>query len=486
MKFIEQNPHPSSLLFAIRAIGYNFETAVADIIDNSISAGATEIKMYSEPSGNAYFAFLDNGCGMSNEELRNALLLGSDRAHKPDSELELGRYGLGLKSASFSQCRRFYVVSKKDSLVSAMTFGLDDVEASGKWRTGLLTKSEYTGLPEVSRLLNQDRGTLVIWQDFDKLNKNTSNFEVSFRRAVDHEKKHVEYVFHRFYAEIAIFFNEDRVEERDPFLMQSYGMQQEGRGLETMLDGHKIRIAPFSLPYANSLNDSQRRLLGNPKSIYDEQGLYLYRNRRLIAWGSWFRTEVRSELNKLARVRVDIPSALDDIWMLDVKKSSAKIPDKLKDKIRIAISDSVFRSRGAVKKPSEKEALAEHRVWERTLRDQTSVEYRINRNNPLYVSLRSALPSKELGLFEQFVEELEDFIPKFQIHVDQAGDKKIVNGISSSLDESARVAKLVGKICDAADPDDREYLLDKYLAFETYMDLRPRRAAILKEVRNHV
>ena len=176
MTYCEQAPKPAVLLSAIRAIGYSFETAVADIIDNSISAQAKNIRIFSEPSGEPYFAFLDDGTGMTKDELRNALLLGSDRSEKCDAPMELGRFGLGLKSASFSQCRCFTVVTKQGAAINAMSFSLDDVEASGTWRTAILDKSELKKVPEVGRLLQYEHGTLVVWRDFDRLRVNTTNF----------------------------------------------------------------------------------------------------------------------------------------------------------------------------------------------------------------------------------------------------------------------------------------------------------------------
>ncbi|MGN0854393.1 MAG: ATP-binding protein [Kiritimatiellia bacterium] len=484
MKYCEQAPKPAVLLAAIRAIGYSFETAVADIVDNSISAMAKNIRIFSEPSGEPYFAFLDDGIGMTQSELRNALLLGSDRSGKSDAPMELGRFGLGLKSASFSQCRHFCVVTKQGADINAMSFCLDDVERSGTWRTAILDEAEWETVPEVGRLMQYEHGTLVVWRDFDRLRINTANFETSFRRIVKMAKCHVEYVFHRFYGDVVICFNEERVEKRDPFLLDSYGMQQEGRGVSVEVDGHKIRITPYSLPYANALTAEERRLLGNPKSIYDEQGLYLYRNRRLIAWGSWFRTEVRSELNKLARVKVDIPSSLDEIWMLDVKKSSAKIPDKIRDSIRIAVGDSVSRSRGAVSKPSERETMAEHKVWIRELRSDNSVEYTINRDNPTYKALRATLAGGDLTLFEQFVSDLQDYLPKHQIHIDQAGDVNISNGEALEANIGAKMADLIRKLKIVEDESDRQHILDRYLSFENYRCLKPHKATILEEARH--
>ncbi len=484
MNSIIQPPRPSALLLAIRSVGYSFETAVADIIDNSIAAKASKVDIYSEPSEDPYFAFLDNGTGMTERELQNALLLGSDRTGRADSGRELGRYGLGLKSASLSQCRKLSVATKQGNEFHAMVFSLDEIEKKGNWITLSLSRKEMEAIPEFRRLADLKTGTLVVWEDFDRLRKNSSTFESSFRSLVDAAKRHVEYVFHRFWDEIAIRFNEDPTEKRDPFLLDSVGLQQEGRTLTVNIEGHNIAITPFSLPYANALSAEQRRLLGNPKSIYDEQGLYLYRNRRLIAWGSWFRTEVRSELNKLARVRIDIPAALDDLWTLDVKKSSATIPDRIKAKIKIAVNESTYRSHRAVQKPGEKEELAEHNVWERTAVGKDSVSYAINRNNPLYRELVGKLDAETLPLFDEFVDQVEGFLPKTQLHIDLAQDKKVESAGRNASSESDRVHRLAARIADIADAKDRESALSRYLAFEAWRDLAPFKSEILKEARN--
>ena len=303
-----------ALLNGLRAIGYSFSTAVADIIDNSISAEASVIKVYSDPlAAVPYFCILDNGCGMDSSELNNAMLPGSDRTGKEDSELELGRFGLGLKSASLSQCREFIVASKKHGIINAMSFDLDVIESSGNdLMLGVLSEEEIQALPHIESLISYESGTLVIWNKFDRIGSNPKLFEDSFRGSVADAKKHIEFVFHRFYDQIEITFNNKRIERRDPFLLDSIGRQQTGRITTIPFKGSIIFVTPYTLPFANSLTPEERALLGNPKSIYDEQGFYIYRNKRLIYWGSWMHMGVRSELNKLARIKIDIPSSLDE------------------------------------------------------------------------------------------------------------------------------------------------------------------------------
>ena len=280
---VERQVPPKALLTGLRAIGYSFSTAVADIIDNSISAEATEIRIFSDPLDDSpYFCVLDNGYGMTASELDNAMLLGSDRENKTDSKLELGRFGLGLKSASLSQCREFTVASKRYGKIRAMSFDLDVIEKEDKLLLKQLDTNEIDSLPYIEELKKYESGTLVIWTKFDKIETRAKNFEDSFRSVVADSKKHVELVFHRFYDSVSIYFNNKRIEKRDPFLLDSVGRQQTGRTSKIPIDKSIITIIPYTLPFANTLTSEEKALLGNPKSIFDEQGFYLYRNERLI------------------------------------------------------------------------------------------------------------------------------------------------------------------------------------------------------------
>ncbi len=471
-----------ALINGLRAIGYSFSTAVADIIDNSVSAGANEIKIHSDPlASTPYFCVLDNGRGMNAVELENAMLPGSKRDGIPDSESELGRFGLGLKSASLSQCREFIVVSKQGSEVNGMSFDLDLIEKEDKLMLNELYADEIEQMPHIGDLLEYDCGTLVIWIKFDKIEGASRNFEDSFRKLVSESKKHVELVFHRFYNQINIEFDNRRIERRDPFLIESVGRQQTGRESQIPVDNSIITVIPYTLPYANSLSLEEKNLLGNPKSIYDDQGFYIYRNRRLISWGSWLHMGIKSELSKLARIQVDIPSSLDSVWMLDVKKSSVKLPDRIKDQIKAAVEDSVIRSRRTTKFPGIKEQSVQCAVWDRIKEHDGKVRYQINRDNPAIEVLFNVLGNKEVKLLEIALSQIECYLPKYSIFNDNIDESLSIVNSGTDSEEDQLISEIT-EILSLVSPDKKESMFDRLFMVEGYQDLLAKKEQIRKKV----
>ena len=480
-ELVERQFPAKALINGLRAIGYSFSTAVADIIDNSVSAFANEIKIFSDPlAEEPYFCVLDNGCGMNSKELDNAMLPGSNREYKEDGQLELGRFGLGLKSASLSQCREFTVASKKYGKIHAMSFDIDVIEVENKLLLKQLNEMEINSLPCIEMLKTYETGTLVIWNKFDKIDGSANNFEDSFREVVAESKRHVELVFHRFYDSIRIYYNNKRIERRDPFLTNSIGRQQTGRSTPIHVDGSIIVVTPYTLPFANTLTSEEKALLGNPKSIFDEQGFYLYRNKRLISWGSWMRMGIRNELNKLARIQVDIPSSLDSVWMLDVKKSSAKIPDKIKDWIKIAVQDSIVRSKRTNKFPGVKEQSAEVKVWNRIDEHEGKIKYLINRDNPSIVALHESLGEKEKSLLEILLSQIECYLPKYSIINDSNDSLNIINSGSDADDE--RLIDEIVKIISLVDVENQEKMFDTIFLMESYQKMKGRKEEIRRRI----
>lgn len=486
-KYIERPIPAKALLTGFRAIGYNFSTAVADIVDNSISAFAKCIRIVSDPlAEEPYFCVLDDGIGMDDEEIDNAMLLGSDRSGKKDAENELGRFGLGLKSASLSQCRRLIVASKKKKFdrIIAMELDLDVIERENKFKLGLLNAKEIEFLPCIDLLKKNKSGTLVVWNKFDRIEKSAKSFDESFRQAVADAKKHVELVFHRFYDIVEIYFDEIRIDRRDPFLLDSHkgGRQQTGRKTTIKFDHEKIDVTPYTLPFANTLTKMERVLLGYPKSIYDDQGFYLYRNKRLIAWGGWMKMGFKSELNKLARVQIDFPSTLDSVWALDVKKSSARIPDKLREKIAASLKDAVVRSHRVSKSPGLKEMQSDNKLWERFVdkNDDDKVSYQINRNNPIVATLIENLGKTEKSLFLTLLSQLESYIPKGRLQNDFAESVNITNAPDDIEFES--VVDQFTMILEMSDAADREQLFENLFLAEQYQKFYDKKEKIKERI----
>lgn len=474
-------PPAKSLIFGLRCIGYNFSTALADIIDNSISAEAKNIEVLSNPDAKEpYVAIFDDGHGMGRKALENAMTLGSDREEKEDCEIELGRFGLGLKSASFSQCLKLTVASKDCNKINAMRYDLVKIEKTNEWKLDVLEEQEINALPEIEKLYEIESGTIVIWEQFDKIEESSKSFKDSFIATIGLAKQHIEFVFHRFFDKMNIKFNGHKIEKRDPFL-SSYANSQEGRTQEIMINGNKIIVTPFVLPYANSLNEEQKKMLGNPKSIYDDQGFYIYRNKRLIIWGSWLHMNIRSEFNKLARVRVDIPSELDSMWMLDVKKSSAKIPDRIKEQLKISIKDSIIRSKREIRYPGKKESEAEMPLWRRIEFHGGIVKYEINKDdNPIYKELIAILDDDQRKLLNAYLDKIEEFIPKGLIVSDNADSLKILNS-EEAQEEEKLIQELTEFAKNSLNPDMCvEYLIQS----QGYKKIIHRKQEVLELIKN--
>ena len=113
MKTISLPPRAHTLISATRHIGYSLESAIADLIDNSIAARARNVEIDFIDTTESYIAILDDGFGMTDEELTSAMQYGSSDPSNNRSENDLGRYGLGLKTASMSQCKKMTVATKR-------------------------------------------------------------------------------------------------------------------------------------------------------------------------------------------------------------------------------------------------------------------------------------------------------------------------------------------------------------------------------------
>ena len=321
-------PYAPILVESTRSIGYSFEAALADIIDNSISASAKEIHVSFMSQEPQWLRIDDDGWGMSAEELENAMRYGSQSSTDVRRKDDLGRFGLGLKMASLSQCRKLTVITKQEGYLAGACWDLDYIQKQGTWALIWYTEAEIKAMPDYSVLISRGNGTIVRWEQFDRMKQGAAKVDKAFDEKIEIARKHVALVFHRFLNDenirnrLTITFNGEAVTGIDPFLTKHPATQPLPEQI-LRIDREEIRVKPYVLPYVSKLSKLDFEAVGGKDELRQQQGFYIYRNRRLIIWGTWFRLIKQNELGKLARVRVDIPNSLDSIWEIDIKKSTA-------------------------------------------------------------------------------------------------------------------------------------------------------------------
>lgn len=445
MKDVILVPYAPNLIESTRSIGYSFETALADIIDNSISNFAKKIDVKFRAGENPYVAIIDNGDGMTCDELEKAMQYGSASSLDDRNENDLGRFGLGLKMASMSQCRKLTVISKKNQKLSAACWDLDYIHETQNWSLIRYSESQINLLKFIEELKGLKSGTIVLWEKLDRISESSSDFEREFNDKLDFADKHTSLVFHRYLGErlskkyVEIFFNNRKLNSIDPF-MTNNGATQPLEEETIFINRNQIKVKPFITPYSSKLTTKERKVLNDYIELNLNQGLYIYRNQRLIVWGSWFRIFRKNELSKLAKVRIDLPNSIDEIWKIDVKKSSAAIPSMIKEQLKHIIERTVGKSERVYKYRGRKvnEDNYEH-IWNK-VRNRDKVQYLINKDIPMYKSLENSLNDGQQKLLDNLIRSLEDSFPFMSVYYDVAKDQEIEDK-SLSTDEAYSMAK---------------------------------------------
>ena len=274
-------PYAPVLVESTRSIGYSFETAVADIIDNSISAAATDIRICFMSKEPQWLCIEDNGYGMTEDKLETAMRYGSCSPSNARRKDDLGRFGLGLKTASLSQCRKLTVMSKCQGHIVAACWDLDHIIQTGDWSLSFWSEEEIRDLPGYLFLETHESGTVVLWQKFDRLQQESSNVQQTFDEKIEMTRKHISLVFHRFLNgdgsgnRISISFNGDSVVGVDPFLTRHPATQPMIEQL-LRINGEEIRVKPYILPFASKLSAKDIQSIGGTNDLRQQQGFYIY------------------------------------------------------------------------------------------------------------------------------------------------------------------------------------------------------------------
>jgi hypothetical protein len=410
-------PRAAAMVESLRAFGYDLATALADLADNSLFHKARHIDVHFHWAGqNSAILIADDGVGMDEATLVNALRVGSRNPREPRDPGDFGRFGLGLKTASFSQCRCMTVFTrKKGGAVITRKWDLDHVAETDKWQ--LLRTASPSASKLASGISTAPQGTVVVWEKLDRLTAGDSTEndadEDAFLRRAEQVAQHFATVFHRFMCgrnPVAFSLNGTPIKPWDPFLADEPATQQ--MPCERLrFQGHSIEVEPFILPHLSKLDVETHRLTAGVRGWNAHQGFYIYRNRRLLVPGDWLGIKGwrQEEHYKLARIRVDLPNALDHEWEIDVTKSRARPPEKLRRELaRIgertrSEAKRIYSHRGAKLVP----AVGQERVfiWEQAAK-HNQVFYRINRDHPLVKQVHSACGEvQKLNALLRLIEE---------------------------------------------------------------------------------
>jgi hypothetical protein len=410
---ISNPPLASSLMATARSFGnYDLAAALADLIDNSIRAKARKIIITFEPQqGDVIVRIRDDGTGMVKDELISAMRPASANPEDPRDASDLGRFGWGLKSASFSQARVLTVVSWTATGCTSAKWDIDDVE---NWTMELESDEKartYLGSPQKSRA-----GTEVIWSHCDRLldTQNAVNIDEQLNEKIRYAQRQLSLIFHRYLSgearnKFSIEVQSVPLKPIDPFMSKHPATQTIDEEIIKLRGQEGITIKPYTIPHFSKLTIEEKEALGGDEGLVRNQGFYVYRNKRLIIYGTWFRLIPHGELSQLTRVRVDLPNTLDKDWKITLDKSDAQLPVVLRARLRDQIKRFSKRSTSANRRRvTDLTIEKQEAVWKRVAHNGR-IKYQINRDHPMVWEMIAE--SDDTTIVREVISLIESFVP---------------------------------------------------------------------------
>ena len=406
-------PNPKSTINSYRSFGYNLSTAIADIIDNSISAGADRIFLeYKWKGKDSYITILDNGCGMHKEELVQAMTPGSKDPDEERNEKDLGRFGMGLKTASFSQCKRLTCITKKENYaIIKRCWDIDFINQENEWQLLDYVSDELF----IDKIANQKSGTLILWEKLDRIVGEAESTNEKVKKAFYDEmvtvKKHLSLVFHKFIESksLKIFFQNDEIEANNPFLLHLDPKPEMGQPEQF----DNVEVTYFILPHMSEIGKEEYEKTGGSLGWFEQQGFYVYRGNRLLVAGDWLGFQKKRDYSKLARIAVNFSNIGDFNWKLDIKKSTATPPIEIRkeldriSKIAITKSAKIYNWRG--QKDIDRIGVSNYQpLWLDEKTREGIKKYKINRRHPI---IKTLLDTEKTKLLQKALKLLEENVP---------------------------------------------------------------------------
>jgi hypothetical protein len=420
---ISNPPEASSLMATARSFGnYDLAAALADLIDNSIRAKAKNISIIFESTDKDIVVRIrDDGFGMDEATLIKAMRPASANPQEKRDLNDLGRFGWGLKSASLSQARILSVVSWRQDQFSAAIWDIDDLD---DWSMELLNGVDALKL--LNKNVTSDSGTEVIWSNSDRLFdlKTGATIDEQINEKISYASRQLALIFHRYISgevgsKLLINIQGIQLQAIDPFMSLHPSTQTIDAERIQIEDKEDIYVKPYIIPHFSKLTIQEKELLGGDEGLVRNQGFYVYRNKRLIIYGTWFRLIPHGELSQLTRVRVDLPNTLDEDWKITLDKSDAQLPIILRTRLRELVKNfgkrsvSVNRKKGVDLSIGNKES-----VWKR-IAYNGRIRYQINRDHPLIWEMIAEADSSDI--VREALNIVESYVPTDAMIKDREG-----------------------------------------------------------------
>lgn len=402
--YVSAAPNPKELAKAFRGLGYSPAAALADLLDNSLSASASQVEItFDWNDGAPRIIVQDNGVGMSAEDLTQAMRLGAG-VDKPRLAGDLGRFGMGMKTASLSQARTMTVASKHHGLVSVATWDIDHIEQVDAWDLQIGARSELDADSLLGGVLS---GTVTVWQHLDHFFGGSEPTIDVFLQLAETVTHHLGMVFHRFLdsRRLIISVNGKPIQSWDPLAADEPKCVRGQK--QTLFSPDGSQSTAFQgcvMPPPSDLSPVQDDLYGGPSGWIAQQGFYVYRCDRLIVAGGWLnlgRSGKPWKLDRdhqLARISLDLSNVSDADWQLDIKKSSILVPP--------AFIPLLQKHAREIRRLSKRAISSRHRASAGTVSTETGhppvwvvervgalVKYRVDRRHPLIVAMRQTAGS---------------------------------------------------------------------------------------------
>jgi hypothetical protein len=483
---ISNPPTAEALMEGSRSIGnYDLAAALGDLIDNSITAEANTISLICDYNAKEPIVLIkDNGNGMTKDELILAMRPASTNPLDDRDEDDLGRFGWGLKSASFSQARKLTVASKKNDKICAGIWDLDDIK---NFEMELLSHEDAVfHLEEFGEEL-KNNGTIIIWQKCDRLSDNYQIDQAEFNQKIMDASAKTSLTFHRFLdgtlnKKITLYLNGLEIKGYDPFLKNHSATQAVHSEAIDYGEFGEINITPYILPHYSKLDTQTIEQIEGQEGLVRNQGFYVYRNNRLIIHGTWFGIFKHGELSDLIRVKIDIPNTMDNIWQISIDKKDAKLPQNLKLRLKKKLASLHIKSKKVYKRRSTAVPItAASHAWSKSKKNGV-IKFEISRDNELVENLIDDLQDVDAAKLEFLLKFIEQMLPISSIISSETEADTIISQEEKIPDKAIEMAEHIIETIYEKHAGNLDNFKETVLKLSFFKDKQSIAKNILKEI----